>query len=148
MLTPGYQGAAVFVGVDRQSSLEANVTVRNCTMESNVARNASDASVNYGGALYAAEGLKSVFLRDLVMLNNSAREGGSVFLNGPFDVAITGCRFDSNTGIVQRNFHTVTCNSLCNTASAAADQCICHIYNSSMCGLPRCLRTLLQLSQC
>ena len=96
----GYQGAAVYAYLNSSSNLTAQLTVRDCTMENNLARNISESNLTYGGALYASSGLTSVTLDSLVMNNNSARQGGAVYLVGALDVSITNCSFASNSGTV------------------------------------------------
>ena len=83
------------------SSLEEGsgktLTVQNSTLWNNVAYSTS--VFTKGGGIYAGDGLASVSLDQLMMVNNSADYGGAVFITGNYDVDITGSEFSGNTGM-------------------------------------------------
>lgn len=73
------------------------LTVQNSTLQDNVAFSTS--VFTKGGGIYAGDGLASVSLDQLMIVNNSADYGGAVFITGNYDVDITGSEFGGNTGM-------------------------------------------------
>ena len=94
-------GAGPYGAVCYNGSLEEGrgktLTVQNSTLRDNVAYSTS--VFTKGGGIYAGDGLASVSLDQLMMVNNSADYGGAVFITGNYDVNIRGSEFSGNTGM-------------------------------------------------
>lgn len=99
----GRKGPSLYFNADNTTTNKV-LSLVDTIMEHNVAStgcvsNCSSYEVSYGGAVYAGLGLTSLTMKGLTMVNNSADFGGSVYVNGHYNVSITDCDFHLNSGM-------------------------------------------------
>ena len=87
----GLYGAGLLFNATHESGVSRTLSLANCTLRDNAANKT-------GGGLYVGSGLTAVTLNQLIMVNNSAGDGGALVLEGNSDINISNCDFHSNSG--------------------------------------------------